>query len=58
MTIGAVGDAGSNEIKGTTLGAKNQRTPAVLMLLMVLGAIEGFTNTKADHPPHRINAHH
>jgi hypothetical protein len=24
MTIGAVGDAGSNEIKGTTLGAKIQ----------------------------------
>jgi hypothetical protein len=33
-----------------TLGAKNQGASVVLMSLMVLGAIEGSTNTKADHP--------
>jgi hypothetical protein len=32
-----------------TLGTKNQGASVVLMLLTELGAIEGFTNSKADH---------
>jgi hypothetical protein len=34
-----------------TLGMKNPGTSVVLMSLMVLGAIEGSTNSKADRPP-------
>jgi hypothetical protein len=43
-----------------TLGGKKQGTSAVLMSMMVLGAIEGFTNSKTERSPQapRINARH
>jgi hypothetical protein len=36
------------EAPGATLDTKIQRIPVVLMSLMVLGAIDGSTNSKAD----------
>jgi hypothetical protein len=37
-------------------GTKNQRTPAVLMSMMVLGMIDGFTDTKADRSPQALES--
>jgi hypothetical protein len=49
MNIGVDGDAGTIETKGWPWARRTQETPVVLMLVMVLGAIKGFTDAKAAH---------